>query len=110
MHERRKGRFYVTLAAIAWSTAGLMQRELSVGVATQLSGRALFAVVGLLVYIVFAERGHVIRAFRAIGGAGLGIAGLMAVCRRSSRRRLGMSLASLWRSGRGLRWRSPSQA
>ena len=79
MQERRKGRVYVTLAAIAWSTAGLMQRELSVGVGTQLAGRALFAVVGLLVYVAVAERGHVIRAFGAIGGAGLGIAGLMAL-------------------------------
>jgi drug/metabolite transporter (DMT)-like permease len=79
MHERRKGRLYVTLAAIAWSTAGLMQRELSVGVATQLSGRALFAIVGLLVYVAISQRGHVIRAFRAIGGAGLLIAALMAL-------------------------------
>lgn len=79
MHERRKGRLYVALAAVAWSTAGLMQRELSVGVATQLAGRALFAIVGLLGYIVLAERGHLVRAFRAIGGAGLAIAALMAV-------------------------------
>ncbi|HEY3961951.1 MAG TPA: DMT family transporter [Gaiellaceae bacterium] len=79
MQERRKGRLYVTLAAIAWSTAGLMQRELSVGVATQLAGRALFAVVGLLIYVAVAQRGHLIRAFGAIGGAGLGIAGLMAL-------------------------------
>lgn len=79
MHERRKGRLYVTLAAIAWSTAGLLQRELTVDTAGQLAGRALFAVAGLLVYIAVSERGRVLHAFRAIGGAGLGVTALMAV-------------------------------
>lgn len=79
MHERRKGRVYVALAALAWSTAGLLQRELSVDIATQLAGRALFAVLALLAYIAVAERGRIAGAFRAIGGAGLAIAGLMAV-------------------------------
>jgi drug/metabolite transporter (DMT)-like permease len=69
----------VALAAIAWSTAGILQRELSVGVPTQLAGRALFAVVGLLAYIAIAERGAVARAFRAIGRGGLAIAALMAI-------------------------------
>jgi drug/metabolite transporter (DMT)-like permease len=79
VHERRKGRVYVALAALAWSTAGLLQRELSVDIATQLAGRALFAVLALLAYIAVAERGRIVGAFRAIGGAGLAIAGLMAV-------------------------------
>jgi len=79
MHERRKGRLYVTLAAVAWSTAGLLQRELTVNVGAQLAGRALFAIFGLLLYITISERGAVLRAFRAIGRAGLGIAALMAV-------------------------------
>jgi drug/metabolite transporter (DMT)-like permease len=77
--QMRRGRAFVALAAVAWSTAGILQRELSVGVATQLAGRALFAVLGLLLYIAAAERGHVVRAFRAIGRGGLAIAGLMAV-------------------------------
>ena len=79
MHERRKGRSYVALAAVAWSTAGLLQRELTVDTATQLAGRALFAVLGLLVYVAFSERGAVVRAFRAVGGAGLAVTALMAV-------------------------------
>lgn len=79
MNERRKGRLYVALAALAWSTAGPLQRELSVGVATQLAGRALFAVLGLLVYIVATERARTLRAFRAVGLAGLGVAVLMAI-------------------------------
>jgi len=79
MHERRKGRIYVTLAAVAWSTAGLFQRELSVNVGAQLAGRAFFAVIGLLVFLVFAERGRIVHAFRSIGGAGLIVTALMAV-------------------------------
>lgn len=79
MHDRRKGRIYVGLAALAWSTAGPLQRELTVGVGTQLAGRALFAVLGLLVYIVVTERNRTLHAFRAIGSAGLGIAVLMAL-------------------------------
>jgi drug/metabolite transporter (DMT)-like permease len=77
--QHRRGRAFVALAAIAWSTAGILQRELSVGVPTQLAGRALFAVVGLLAYIAIAERGAVVRAFRAIGRGGLAIAALMAI-------------------------------
>jgi drug/metabolite transporter (DMT)-like permease len=76
--ERRKGRIYVALAALAWSSAGLLQRELSVDIATQLAGRALFAVLGIFLYVAVAERGRVVDAFRAIGRPGLGIAGLMA--------------------------------
>jgi drug/metabolite transporter (DMT)-like permease len=75
----RRGRAFVALAAVAWSTAGILQRELGVGVATQLAGRALFAVVALLVYIAVAERGAVGAAFRAIGLGGLAIGALMAV-------------------------------
>ncbi|HKU58799.1 MAG TPA: DMT family transporter [Gaiellaceae bacterium] len=79
MTERRKGRIYVALAALAWSTAGPLQRELTVGIGTQLAGRALFAVLGLTVYIVATERTRTLRAFRAVGSAGIGIAALMAI-------------------------------
>jgi drug/metabolite transporter (DMT)-like permease len=48
-------------------------------VATQLAGRALFAVLGLLVYVAVSERGAVVRAFRAVGRGGLAIAALMAI-------------------------------
>jgi drug/metabolite transporter (DMT)-like permease len=77
--QHRRGRIYVGLAAIAWSTAGLLQRKLTVDIATQLAGRALFAVLGLLVFVAFAERGHVVRAFRAIGRGGLLVTALLAV-------------------------------
>ena len=77
--QHRRGRLYVALAAVAWSTAGLLQRELTVGIGTQLAGRAFFAVLGLLAYVAVAERGRVGRAFRAIGKPGLAVAVLMAV-------------------------------
>jgi drug/metabolite transporter (DMT)-like permease len=77
--QRRRGRLFVALAAIAWSTAGLFQRELSVGVATQLAGRALFAALGLLAYIGITEHGRVLQAFRAIGRGGVAIVVLLAV-------------------------------
>ncbi|HET7566748.1 MAG TPA: DMT family transporter [Gaiellaceae bacterium] len=80
LSEHQQGRLYVALAAVAWSTAGILQRELHVGTATQLAGRALFAVVGLLAFIAVSERGRgVRRAFRAIGRAGLAVAALMAL-------------------------------
>ena len=77
--QHRRGRAMVALAAVAWSTAGILQRELSVGVATQLAGRALFAVLGLLAYVAVAERGALTQAFRSVGRGGLAVAGLMAV-------------------------------
>jgi drug/metabolite transporter (DMT)-like permease len=77
--QHRRGRVFVALAAIAWSTAGILQRELSVGIGTQLAGRALFAVVALLVYVAVSEQARVVRAFRAIGHGGLAVAALMAI-------------------------------
>jgi drug/metabolite transporter (DMT)-like permease len=77
--EHRRGRTYVALAAVAWSTAGLLQRELTVDVGTQLAGRAFFAVLGVGAYVVVAERGRVFHAFRAIGWAGVLVVGLLAI-------------------------------
>jgi drug/metabolite transporter (DMT)-like permease len=76
---QRRGRAYVALAALAWSTAGVLQRALTLDTPTQLAGRAVFAVLGLLVFVAVAERGDLGRGFRAIGRDGLGIAVLMAV-------------------------------
>src|SRR5436189_6213852 len=77
--QYRRGRLFVALAAVAWSTAGILQRELSVGLATQLAGRAFFAVLGILAYVAATERGALVGAFRAIGRSGLAIAALMAI-------------------------------
>jgi drug/metabolite transporter (DMT)-like permease len=76
---RRRGQIYVALAALAWSSAGVLQRELSVGTATQVAGRAFFAVLALLVFVSFSERGGVVRAFTSMGWTGIAVAVATAV-------------------------------
>jgi hypothetical protein len=77
--DTRRGRLFVALAAIAWSTAGLFQRELTVNLGTQLAGRALFAMLGIGVFIAATERGRSLKAFRAMAAWVLANAALMAV-------------------------------
>jgi len=72
--DRRRGQFFVALAALAWSTAGVMQRELSVDTATQLAGRAFFAFLALLGFVALLNRGRPFAAFRSMGMAGLAVA------------------------------------
>jgi drug/metabolite transporter (DMT)-like permease len=79
MSTAQRGRLFVALAAVAWSSAGLFQRELSVSTATQVAGRAVFAAVGLLAYVAVSERGTVVGAFRAIGRGGVAIVVLLAL-------------------------------
>jgi drug/metabolite transporter (DMT)-like permease len=75
----RRGRAYLALAALGWSTAGVLQRGLTVDPATQVAGRALFAALTLLAYVAVVERGRPLRGFLAIGRDGLAIAVLMAI-------------------------------
>lgn len=79
MCTAQRGRLFVALAAVAWSSAGLFQRELSVSTATQVAGRAVFAAVGLFAYVALSERGSVVQAFRAIGRGGIAIVLLLAL-------------------------------
>ena len=72
--RQRRGQIYVALAAVAWSTAGVLQRQLTLDTATQVFGRAAFAGAALLVYVALAERGRVVRAFRSVGLAGVAVA------------------------------------
>lgn len=76
---RRRGQVYVALAALAWSTAGLLQRELTVGTATQIAGRALFAAIALFLFVASTQRGNTARAFRRMGRAELAVAVLTAI-------------------------------
>jgi drug/metabolite transporter (DMT)-like permease len=76
---RRRGQLFVALAAVAWSTAGVLQRELHVGTTTQLAGRALFASIGLAAYVAIANRGRPLDAFASMGRAGLAVAGCIAL-------------------------------
>jgi drug/metabolite transporter (DMT)-like permease len=71
---QRRGQIYVALAAVAWSTAGVLQRQLTLDTATQVCGRAVFAGVALLVYVAVMEGGAVLPAFRRIGLAGVAVA------------------------------------
>lgn len=81
--EHRRGRTYVALAAVAWSSAGLFQRELGVGLGTQVAGRALFASVALALFVVVAQRGRTLAACRAVGRAGVGFAVCTAIASAS---------------------------
>ena len=77
--QLRRGQIFVALAAVAWSTAGVLQRQLSLDTATQVFGRAMFAATALLVYVAIVERGHVLRAFRVGGLAGVAVAVFVAI-------------------------------
>ncbi len=77
--RQRRGQIYVALAAIAWSTAGVLQRQLTLDTATQVAGRAVFAGVALLAYVAVVDRGRVLAAFRSVGLAGVAVAVCVAV-------------------------------
>jgi drug/metabolite transporter (DMT)-like permease len=79
LSPHRRGQLAVALAAVAWSTAGLFQRELTVDTATQLTGRAAFALVALSAFVLVTERGHVVGAFRSIGLPGVAVGICMAI-------------------------------
>src|SRR5215204_4375345 len=72
--RQRRGQMYVALAAVAWSTAGVLQRQLTLGTSTQVLGRAAFAATALLAYVAVVERGRVAQAFRSVGLAGVAVA------------------------------------
>ena len=71
--RQRRGQIYVALAAIAWSTAGVLQRQLTLDTPTQVFGRAAFAGAALLAYVAVVERGRVVQAFRSVGVAGVAL-------------------------------------
>ncbi|HUQ21400.1 MAG TPA: DMT family transporter [Gaiellaceae bacterium] len=74
MSSRRRGQLYIAAAAVAWSTAGGLQRELTVDTPTQLAGRALVAFLALAAFVALRERGRTLGVFRSMGIAGLGVA------------------------------------
>ena len=76
---RRRGQVYVALAALAWSSAGVLQRELSVSTATQVAGRAVFAMLALLAFVAVSERRGIVRRFTSMGRAEVAVAVCTAV-------------------------------
>jgi drug/metabolite transporter (DMT)-like permease len=81
--QHRRGQAYVALAAVAWSTAGILQRELHVGLGTQVAGRAFFAFVALAVFVAAGSHRH----------------GLVAQAREHGRAMLGVSVSTAIASG-----------
>lgn len=53
--DRRLGLIYAVLAAVAWSTAGILQRQLHVSAATQVTGRGVFGFVMLAGYAAYTQ-------------------------------------------------------
>jgi drug/metabolite transporter (DMT)-like permease len=51
LSRRRSGQLYVAGGAIAWSSAGALQRELHIDVGTQIAGRSLFGMLTLLAFV-----------------------------------------------------------
>ena len=67
----REGQLAIALAATAWSTAGLAQRQLDATPVTQVVGRAAFAARALFALVLATERSGTVRAFREMGRWGL---------------------------------------
>lgn len=79
MTQTTRGRVAIVGAALAWSTAGIGQRELGVSPITQVVGRAMFASIALGALVLLTERGNTLRAFRSIGRVGILSAVLLAI-------------------------------
>lgn len=75
----RQGQLAILVAAIAWSTAGLAQRELDASPVTQVAGRAVFAALALFVLVLVMERRGTVAAFRSMGRTGLAMAVFLAI-------------------------------
>jgi len=73
----------VALAAVAWSSAGVLQRELDVDLGTQITGRAFFAAVALGGFVLATQRRSLRADLRRSGPALLGFAAAMAVASAS---------------------------
>jgi drug/metabolite transporter (DMT)-like permease len=78
-YARRRGQVAMVAAAVAWSSAGPLQRLLEVDSATQVAGRALFAMVALFAYVGLVERTPLVGAVRGMGRWGLAFAGCTAL-------------------------------
>ena len=75
----REGQVAIALAAVAWSTAGLAQRQLDATPVTQVAGRAAFAALALFALVVVTERARTIRAFAEMGRWGIAMTVFLAL-------------------------------
>jgi drug/metabolite transporter (DMT)-like permease len=81
--QHRRGQLFVALAAVAWSTAGALQREMHIGLGTQVAGRAFFAFIALAVFVLAGQRGDLVSSMRRSGWAIIGVAVSTAVASAS---------------------------
>jgi drug/metabolite transporter (DMT)-like permease len=75
----RRGQLLVAAAAIAWSTAGPVQRAVHATPATQVAIRAGVAAVALFAYLCLRRGRGTLDAFRSVGRAGLVVAVSLAI-------------------------------
>jgi drug/metabolite transporter (DMT)-like permease len=66
LSERRQGEIYAALSALAWSTAGILQRQLTVSPATQIAGRGSFAFLALGLYVLAFQREQAMISIRRV--------------------------------------------
>ncbi len=77
--SERQGLLLVALAAVLWSTGGLIVRSLeSTDVWTTVLWRSVFAAGFLIVFIAVRDRGRTIQMFRTMGSPGLIVAACFA--------------------------------
>lgn len=75
MSDHRRGQLYALGAALAWSTGGILQRQVAAGAADQIVGRALFAFVAVLGFVWVAEGVAPWAALRSVcNAAGIAVA------------------------------------
>jgi drug/metabolite transporter (DMT)-like permease len=71
MSPYRTGQAIMVSAAVVWSTAGVLQREVEAGPATQVADRAVFAGLAILVAVVATEGRRTVGAFTGMGRFGV---------------------------------------
>jgi drug/metabolite transporter (DMT)-like permease len=82
--SHRRGQAYALGAALAWSTGGILQRQVSAGAADQIVGRAIFAFVAVLAFLAVGKGASLRAAFKSIANpAGVAVAAGIAVASAS---------------------------
>ncbi len=79
MADNRRGQLYMLLAALSWSSGGLLQRALLTDTTTQIVGRAFFAAIAILAFVIGSERRQTVNSFRGMGWAGATFAVCIAI-------------------------------
>jgi drug/metabolite transporter (DMT)-like permease len=73
--EYRRGQGYALAAALAWSTGGILQRQVGAGAADQVVGRAMFAFAAVVAFVRLGEGTGLREAARSVANvAGLVVA------------------------------------